>query len=119
MLEKNILKSRKNYNSCYYFMKARKMGIKTAMEVKLRSTFSPTYLELTDDSQHHAGHLGNPTGKAETHIGIIIVSEFFVGKTRLERARLVHNLLAEEIKMIHAITTLKTLTIAEYENYTK
>lgn len=88
------------------------MSAKEQIEQKLRAAFLPTQLEILDESHKHAGHSGNPDGKSETHIGIIIVSESFAGKSRLERARMVHSAIAEEIKQIHAITLLKTL-IAE------
>jgi len=84
------------------------------MEAKLRAVFTPNHLELVDDSHKHAGHAGNPTGKGETHIGIVIVSEKFAGKSRIERSRMVHSVIAEEIAKIHAITTLKTITPAEF-----
>lgn len=90
------------------------LTIKSTMEAKLRTAFSPTHLELIDDSHKHAGHAGNPTGKGATHIGIIIVSDFFAGKSRIERSRAVHSVIAEEITKIHAITMLKTLTTIEF-----
>jgi len=89
-------------------------SIKSAIEQKLRATFTPSHLEIFDESHKHAGHSGNPSGKGETHIGIIIVSESFAGKSRLERSRAVHSAIAEEIKQFHAITMLKTLTVAEF-----
>jgi len=89
-------------------------SIKSTIEQKLRAAFSPSNLEIFDESHKHAGHSGNPDGKAETHIGIIIVSEAFTGKTRLARARGVHLAIADEIKKIHAITMLKTLTKSEF-----
>ena len=85
------------------------MTIKSTMEA-----FAPTHLELIDDSHQHAGHAGNPTGGSETHIGIIIVSDFFAGKSRIERSRAVHSVIAEEIAKIHAITILKVLTKEEF-----
>lgn len=85
------------------------------IEKKLRAAFSPLHLELFDESHKHAGHAGNPLGKSETHIGIIIVSESFAGKSRLERSRMVHSAIADEIRHIHALTTLQHLTAAEWE----
>ncbi len=90
------------------------MNIKNQMADKIRTAFTPHHIEIFDESHKHAGHSGNPDGKSETHIGIVIVSDCFAGKSRIDRARSVHSLLAEEIKQIHALTLLKTMTVAEF-----
>ncbi len=90
------------------------MIIQNKIKEKLTAEFTPVYLEVFDESYKHAGHAGAPEGSSETHIGIIIVSDFFLNLSRIERARAVHKSIAEEIKKIHAITILKTLTQAEY-----
>ena len=84
------------------------------IQEKLVAAFAPVYLQVFDESHKHAGHSGNPDGRCETHIGIAIVSEAFAGKSRIERARAVHSVIAEEIRKIHAITSLVTLTPAEH-----
>lgn len=89
------------------------MSLREQMEQKLRAAFAPVYIELFDESHKHAGHAGNPDGAGETHIGIIIVSEKFVGLSRIDRSRAVHAAIADEIKKFHAITLLKTLTPEE------
>ena len=91
------------------------MSLREMMEIKLRAAFAPSHIELYDDSHKHAGHAGNPNGAAETHIGIIIVSERFQGMSRIERSRAVHAAVADEIPKFHAIVELKTLTPAEYQ----
>ncbi len=91
------------------------MTIKEKMAEKIRDHYLPHHLEIFDESHKHAGHMGNPYGEVETHIGLVIVSDFFSGKSRLERSRAVHSLLAEEIKQIHALTVLKTMTLEEYK----
>jgi|CXWL01.1.fsa_nt_gi BolA protein len=90
------------------------MIIQNQIKEKLSATFSPTHLEVFDESYKHAGHAGAPEGSSETHIGIIIVSDYFAGLSRIERSRAVHKAIAEEIKKIHALTVLKTLTPEEY-----
>lgn len=44
-----------------------------------------------------------------TSFNVVVVSEIFCDKSRLEQQRTVNNLLAEELKSIHAFT-LKTYT---------
>lgn len=80
------------------------MSVKKAIEEKLEQKFSPTFLEVIDESHHHAGHAGaSPDG--ETHFRVTIVSEYFAGKSRLDRQRLVYALLAEELAgPVHALS---------------
>jgi BolA protein len=59
----------------------------------LQQALHPTQLVVTDESEQHRGHGGWREG-GETHFRIDIVSEAFVGKSRLERHRLVNGALA-------------------------
>ncbi len=93
------------------------MIIQNRIRNKLLTAFSPVHLEIFDESYKHAGHAGAPPGSSETHIGIVIVSDFFLGKSRIERSRAVHSAIADEIKIIHALTVLKTLTPEEYSRF--
>lgn len=83
---------------------------------KLKAAFAPLHLEVFDESHKHAGHAGAPPGSSETHIGIIIVSDRFTGLSRINRSRAVHSAIAGEIKKIHALTLLRTLTPEEYRD---
>lgn len=91
------------------------MSMIEVIEQKLQVAFAPEFLRVINDSGAHAGHSGNPTGDAVSHIGLLIVSEAFAGKSRIERSRAVHAAIADEIKQIHAITMLKALTKLEYD----
>ncbi len=73
------------------------------METKLKEAFVPEELTVTDESHLHAGHAGaHPDG--ESHFRIHIVSEAFAGKSRVQRHRMVNELLAEELKeRVHAL----------------
>ncbi len=76
---------------------------------------APSRLEITDFSAAHEGHAGAPENEQETHLSILIVSEKFGGKTRLERQRMVHQCLAEQFSEgLHALN-IKALTKAENE----
>lgn len=76
------------------------------MRAKLTEAFQPSRLEIDDDSSRHRGHAGaHPDGGAETHFNVAIESAAFAGKSRLERQRLVHAVLAAELKeRVHALS---------------
>jgi BolA protein len=92
------------------------MLIQNQIIEKLKAAFAPSHLEVFDESYKHAGHAGAPPGSSETHIGIIIVSDYFTGLSRINRARAVHAAIAGEIKKIHALTVLQTITPEEYKD---
>jgi BolA protein len=73
---------------------------------KVTDAFNPTHLEIVDESARHAGHAGaHPDGGGETHFNVIIESDVFEGKSRVERQRAVHAVLAEELKeRVHALS---------------
>lgn len=88
------------------------MQIRNAIEAKLNAGLAPKQLEVVDNSYKHAGHAGaHPEG--ESHFAVTVVSDAFVGKSRVQRQRMVYDLLAEEMAArIHALE-LKTLTADE------
>jgi BolA family transcriptional regulator, general stress-responsive regulator len=70
---------------------------------KLTEAFAPLSLKVLDESQQHEGHAGHRPG-GQTHYRIYIVSEAFKGKTRLERHRMINQLLSAEFTGgIHAL----------------
>jgi BolA family transcriptional regulator, general stress-responsive regulator len=83
--------------------------IATLIRAKLEAALAPSRLDIIDESHRHAGHAGaRPEG--ETHFRLAIVSPRFAGKSRLERQRLVYQVLASEMASdIHALS-LATLT---------
>ncbi len=72
---------------------------------KLTRAFAPRRLEIVDDSARHHGHAGaHADGDGETHFNVLIESDVFVGKSRVERQRLVYGVLADELKeRVHAL----------------
>jgi BolA protein len=73
------------------------------MRAKIEAALAPTMLEIADDSAKHAGHAGARDG-GESHFSMAIVSAAFAGKSRVDRQRLVHALLAEELAgPVHAL----------------
>ncbi len=75
-----------------------------SMRRKLTEALAPTRLAIIDQSHRHAGHAGaRPEG--ETHFLIEIVSPAFAGLPRIERQRLVHQVLAAELAGgVHALS---------------
>jgi BolA protein len=74
------------------------------MTKRLQEALAPTRLDLTDDSEQHRGHGGyNPAG--ESHFSLLIESEAFTGKSRVERQRLVYRALGELMhERVHALS---------------
>lgn len=93
--------------------------IRARMERKLTDAFQPSVLEIKDDSAKHAGHAdriaalksqGHGDGHApvdgggETHFRVHLVSAAFAGKNRVERQRMVFDVLKAELEeRIHAL----------------
>ena len=70
---------------------------------KLTEAFTPQSLRVEDESQKHEGHAGSRPG-GQTHYRVYIVSQAFKGKTRLERHRMVNDILSGELAGgIHAL----------------
>jgi BolA family transcriptional regulator, general stress-responsive regulator len=70
---------------------------------KLTEAFAPQSLKVLDESHQHKGHAGHRPG-GETHYRVYIVSEAFKGKSRLERHRMINQLLSAELEgRIHAL----------------
>lgn len=67
----------------------------------------PTELQLINDSQKHASHvehLGSAGFTGETHYKLLIVSDLFTGQSRIDRQRMVMNLLKDEFNSgLHAL----------------
>lgn len=79
------------------------MSVERDIRNKLTEAFAPESLEVVNDSHRHAGHAGSP-GTGESHFTIKVVSAAFAGKSRLERHRMVNQVLAAELAgKIHAL----------------
>ena len=80
------------------------MSIADEMHKKLSRRLAPTELHIEDESAGHAGHSGaRPEG--ETHFRVRVVSEVFEGMDRVARQRLIHEILAEELRThVHALS---------------
>ena len=68
----------------------------------LRERFQPLHFELRDDSHKHVGHAGATSGGG--HFRVVIVTQAFEGKTRLEQHRLVNEAVGDLFgNEIHAL----------------
>jgi len=91
------------------------MTAEAAIREKLLVGLEPTRLDIINESEMHAGHRNSP-GTGESHFRILIVSDAFSGKSRVERHRMVNALLADELAgRIHALA-LKTYAPGEAIN---
>ncbi|MCB1783454.1 MAG: BolA family transcriptional regulator [Alphaproteobacteria bacterium] len=77
--------------------------MKDRIEAVLREAFAPSLLEVINDSARHHGHAGDD-GSGESHFTVKIVSEAFVGQSRLQRQRAVFSALVDEMNSIHALS---------------
>ena len=79
------------------------MATRDLITEKLTLAFAPARLDVVDESHQHEGHAGHRPG-GETHFRVHIISEAFRGKSRLERHRMVNEILARELEGgVHAL----------------
>lgn len=79
------------------------MSKRQEIEDSLRAAFSPTALDVVDDTESHRGHAGFTEG-VESHFNVMIRSTQFEGMNRLARHRAIHSALgADLISRIHAL----------------
>lgn len=79
------------------------MTVEATIRTKLAAAFRPLSLEIINESHLHHGHHGSP-GTGESHFRVHIVAEGFAGKSRVERHRLVNEVLKDELAgPIHAL----------------
>ena len=74
------------------------------IKIKLEKNFSPSSLEVVDESDYHAGHSGARPG-GETHFRVTMAAESFKGMSRIDKQRAVHKVLKSELEeRVHALT---------------
>jgi BolA protein len=74
--------------------------IEALLKSKLENKLGPTHLEILNESPQH----GLPK-EAEKHFRVIAVSLEFTDRSRVERHRLVHDIVAEELRThVHALS---------------
>jgi BolA family transcriptional regulator, general stress-responsive regulator len=79
------------------------MSAETRMREALMVALEPTRLDIINESELHAGHRSSP-GTGDSHFRILVVSPKFATKSRVERHRMVNELLGPELKRgLHAL----------------
>ena len=82
-------------------------------ETRLRgklATLAPAHVDLENESHRHGGQAPS----AESHFRLVIVGERFEGLSRIDRHRLINDLLADELRdHVHALG-LQAFTPAEW-----
>lgn len=84
------------------------MQIRDERILKAMKQLSPIKIQLNNDSAMHAGHIETPGSgvgfAGDTHYKLFIVSELFTGVSRIDRQRMVINLLKDEFNSgLHAL----------------
>lgn len=89
-------------------------GMEDRIRRKLAQGLQPLVMEIVNDSFRHAGHAGDD-GSGESHFHVKIVSSLFNGRGRVERQRMVYDLLQEEMAgPVHALS-VKAIAVDEYD----
>jgi BolA family transcriptional regulator, general stress-responsive regulator len=79
------------------------MSAEARIREKLLVGLKPVRLDVINESELHAGHRSSP-GTGESHFRVLVVTDAFKGKSRLERHRMVNELLAAELRGgVHAL----------------
>jgi len=84
------------------------MTIQPQIESIIQSQFVPAHFELINESHMHAGKA------TESHFKLILVSEQFVGCSKVKRQQAVYKALADIMAQIHALG-LHTYTPEEWQ----
>jgi stress-induced morphogen len=91
------------------------MQVEKSIRDKLTAAFAPDRLVIENESHKHAHHaaMKGAANTGETHFTVTIISNAFVGRSRVERHRMVYDVLAEEVAgPVHALA-VKAATPSE------
>ncbi len=79
------------------------MTAEERLREKLLVGLNPVRLDVINESHMHAGHRSSP-GTGDSHFRVLIVSPMFVGKSRVDRHRMVNEVLKGDVGVaIHAL----------------
>ena len=86
---------------------------KLRIEKIIIKSINPSLISVKDVSEEHRGHNSFKEG-IESHFDIMLVSEKFSNKSKIQRHRIVNEILKEEfLSDLHSVT-LKLYSIEEY-----
>lgn len=84
------------------------MSVEQNLAKKIVETFAPSFYQVLNESQNHAGPA------TDSHFKLTIVSEQFNDLALIKRHRLVNALFAQELTQIHALA-MHTYTQDEWQ----
>lgn len=82
--------------------------IESTIKEKLNTAFSPSVLQVENESHKH-----NVPAGSESHFKVTVVSSEFEGKRLLQRHRTINTALKAELEQIHALS-IHTFTESEW-----
>lgn len=86
--------------------------LESRISEKLNKIYHPSHLVIENESHRHSVPKGS-----ESHFKVIIVSEIFLGMSRVERSRHVYQSLGSEMQLgIHALSQ-RCFTAEEWQNF--
>ena len=87
---------------------------KKKIETRISELFQPYFFSVKDVSEQHRGHQSFKEN-VESHFEVIIVSQKFYNKNKIQRHRMVNEGLQKEfLSDLHSVS-IKTYTIEEYK----
>lgn len=75
------------------------MKVQQQIEQTLQAAFSPTFLDVINESDGH-----NVPKGSESHFKVIIVSDDFVNTSRIQRHKMIYSAAAQEVERVHAFS---------------
>ena len=79
------------------------MLVRDTITKKLKDAFTPESIDVVDESHLHEGHAGHRPG-GQSHFRVYIVSQAFSGKSRVDRHRMINQVLSADLASgIHAL----------------
>ena len=89
------------------------MKMEEKIKKAIEDAFSPSHLEIINESHKHAGHAGDD-GSGQTHFKLIVVSNEFSGCDRVQRQRMLNASICDLFEEgLHAIS-MKIFTLEEF-----
>ena len=86
------------------------MSVQAIIETKIRESLLPSHLEVINES-----HMHNVPPGSESHFKVIVVSDVFEEKSRVQRHQTMNAVLADELAgPVHALS-MQTQTDAEWD----
>ena len=74
--------------------KINRLGMGQYLTEQLTNALSPTHLQVINESANHSGTA------TESHFKLVVVSDYFIDLSLIERHRFINQLFAEELKHI-------------------